>query len=146
MSGHGASRMSPRIAAILLLKEKLDAGKVGLDPYDNTVLILLARQDERIWTNRCLELTGLVLTALEQPGGGIRFRALVEADVRRELGLDGPDAPTMDDEPLASRGVGSLVDRHLEALADPDTPFGAAMIEAHKAYGKRYPYGVTGAS
>jgi hypothetical protein len=134
--------MSPRIAAIRLLKEKLDAGKAGLDPYDDTVLILLARQDEKVWTNRCLELTGLVLTALEQPGGGIRFRALVEANVRRELGLDSPNAPVMGDEPLASRGVQTVVDRHLHALADPATPVGAAIIRAHAAYERRYPYGV----
>src|SRR5437868_5869834 len=96
--------MHPRIAAIRLLREHIADRRAGLDPYDDTIFVLVAHEHERVWCNRALELTGLVLTYLPD-GDGIRFRAILEADVRQELGLDGPDAPTMGDEPLASRGV-----------------------------------------
>jgi hypothetical protein len=88
--------LTPRDAAIELLGEHLDDGRAGLDPYDETIFILDAHANERVWARRCLELTGIVVGERTREDGGVRFRAIVEADVRYALALD-CGAPTMDD-------------------------------------------------
>lgn len=102
--------MHPRLAAIRLLREKIADHQAGLDPYDRRTLIVDAREHERVWVHRCLELTGLVVgsTLNWQGSGGVRYRAIVEADVRAELDIDRFDAPVLRDEPLASRRGGGL--------------------------------------
>lgn len=97
--------LTPRDAAVRLLAEKIAAGKAGLDPYDKSIFILKAGPNERVWCYRVLELTGTVLSRAPRFGGGERFRALLEADVRNKLGLDRIYPPLMLDEPLASRAV-----------------------------------------
>ena len=66
-------------------------------------------------------------------GNKTRFRAIVEADVRYALALD-CGAPTLDDEPLASRGVDAIT-KGVEAMA--------SLERAHTAYDIRYPNGIT---
>lgn len=106
----------PRIHATRFLRERIADGRGGLDPYDPTVFVLDAFQHERVWANRALELTGLVLRSRQLPYGGTRFRAVLEASVRAELGLDADGAPTMD-EPLASRGADTSA-AAMQALED----------------------------
>ena len=106
--GEPYEHMTPRLGAIRTLREHLADGLAGLDPYDPSIFILNAHEHERTCAYRALELTGLVLNFHSKGDGGTRLRAVLEADVRAELGLDAPGAPTMDDEPLASRGVASV--------------------------------------
>src|SRR4051812_34252047 len=81
--------MHPRLAAIGLLREKITDRKAGLDPYDTSIFILVARPDEKVWANRALELCGIVLsTSVVTAEGGRRFRTHLADDVRAELGLD----------------------------------------------------------
>jgi hypothetical protein len=109
--------MHPRLAAIDLLREKIADQKAGLDPYDRGVFILEARPDETVWANRALNLVGHVLpTSTGTAEGGRRFRVAVYDDVRTELGLDSPNPPLMEDEPLASRSVDSPPEAILHAL------------------------------
>jgi hypothetical protein len=102
--------MHPRKAAVRLLREKLADRHAGLDPYDPSILVVKVGAHERVWAHRALELVGCFMS--ESNG---RMRAVVEADVRTELGLDQPDAPLIDDEPLASRSVTAP---HAELLMD----------------------------
>ena len=106
--GEPYEHMTPRLGAIRTLREHIADGLAGLDPYDPSIFILNAHEHERTWAYRALELTGVVMNLGPWENGGKRFRAVLEADVRGELGLDVPGAPTMDDEPLASRGVASV--------------------------------------
>jgi len=109
--------ITPRDAAVQLLGEHLDDGRAGLDPYDATIFILDAHADEKVWAHRCLELTGLVVGISLNCDGRqtTRYRAILEADVRYKLALD-CGAPTMDDEPLASRAAGAAMDATFAAL------------------------------
>lgn len=97
--------MHPRLAAIRLLREKIAAGQAGLDPYQPSDFIVVAAANELRWARISVNYCGLVLTEFEQPGGGARFRVVLESDVRADLGLDSADPPYMADEPLASRRV-----------------------------------------
>jgi hypothetical protein len=112
-----ALAMTPRDAAIELLGEHLDNGRAGLDPYDETIFILDAHANEHVWARRCLELTGIVVgVSLNSDGRQTtRYRAILEADVRYKLALD-CGAPTMDDEPLASRAASAAMDATFAAL------------------------------
>lgn len=130
--------MHPRLAAIRLLREKLADRHAGLDPYDGTIFLLQVHPDERVWANRAVELTGLVLD-VRRHGDGVRFRAVLEADVRHELGLDRPDAPILDEGPVASRGLRVLTLQE-GRLAD-EGPAMRALHDAHAAYDRRYPDG-----
>jgi hypothetical protein len=140
-AGEPYRHMHPRLAAIDLLREKIAAGTAGLDPYDDTILIVDALEHERVWVHRCIELTGLSMGCTLNTDGlqRARYRAVVEPDVRLELGLDedmgdtvrtNPMASRMHDVPLASRGV----DDHVDVLA--------SIERAHAAYDSRFPYGV----
>jgi hypothetical protein len=112
--------MNPRLAAIDLLREKIADRKAGLDPYDTSIFILVARPDEKVWANRALELCGIVLsTSVDTAEGGRRFRTHLADDVRVELGLDSANPPLMDDEPLASRSVDSPPEAILHVLHPP---------------------------
>jgi hypothetical protein len=94
----------PRDAAVRHLRETIAAGRAGLDPYDETIFLLDATPNEIVWAGAVVNLTGLLLDVTGAPEkGGRRYRMILEADVRDELGLDAPDAPVVDDEPLASR-------------------------------------------
>lgn len=119
--------LSPRAAAVELVREHIAAGRAGLDPYEPSDLLFDAHADELVWSAIALNYVGVILNRRDREGG-VRFRVVVEADVRDLLGLDLADAPTMDDEPLASRGVGS------EARA--------AIRRAHDAWLERYPNGI----
>jgi hypothetical protein len=137
--------LTPRDAAIELLGEHLDNGRAGLDPYDETIFILDAHANEHVWAHRCLELTGIVVgVSLNFDGRQTtRYRAILEADVRYALALD-CGAPTMPDEPLASRAVNAAMDATLDALPaappilaavpDDESEGMAALRRAHDAF------------
>lgn len=120
---------NPRLRAVAHLRELLADGRLGVDAYDTTIVIVEAREHERVWTGRACELTGLTLGSHIQPDGGHRFRVILEVDVRQELGLDRADAPVMD-EPLASR---RLIEEGERLLADPRTPVLRAVADARDA-------------
>lgn len=94
-----------RDAAIEWLNVKLGLGTAGLDPHDSAVLIVEVASPDRAWR---LDLIGLVI--LDHPhvrpdlSTCHRVRAILEADVRMRLGLDGPNPPTLDTA-LASRAA-----------------------------------------
>ena len=131
----------PRLAAIRHLREAIADGRAGLDPYDETIFLVDARDHERVWTNLCLELCGLKVGAtLNWNGTGIiRYRGVLEADVRQELGLDSPGALVLRDEPLASRMVdvdalqGAELRRALDLIENPRTPVLRAVADARNA-------------
>jgi hypothetical protein len=141
----------PRAAAIRHLRETIADGRAGLDPFDRSLFILKALPHERTWAYRCLELCGTVIVRGETGGGGERLKAILEADVRMGLGLDGPDPATMRDEPLASRAVSAptaLMDAifgvppeqipALHVLAETLEPISKAAIDrAKEAYDAR---------
>jgi hypothetical protein len=127
----------PRLRAIAHLRELVAAGRAGLDYYDETILIVDAREHDRVWTARACELTGLMLGSHVLADRGRRFRMVPEADVREELRLD--SAPRMD-EPLASRRVVDVdelqaaeLNRALELLENPQTPVLRAVADARDA-------------
>lgn len=101
-----------RDAAIVWLRMKIIGGRAGLDPWDHAVMIVEVRSPEQAWR---LDLIGHVIG--DQPhvrpdrSTCIRVRAILEADVRQQLGLDQVGAPTLE-TPLASRAA------HPDALAE----------------------------
>jgi hypothetical protein len=96
---------NPRLTALRLCREKISENRAGLDPYDSTIFILVARPHEVVFVERMLGLLGEIRNTSDEQGGGKRFRVIVALDVRAELHLDSVHAPIKDDEPLASRGV-----------------------------------------
>jgi hypothetical protein len=139
----------PRVAAIEFLKEKIAAGEAGADPYCAPDFIVDAGANETVWVNRCASLCGVILLRLPVVGGGERFRVVLEADVRHELGLDWHPA-LMLDEPLASRRADAptvLMDATLAALGEvrvdepqPAPVYLPAMRAAKQAYDRAYPH------
>lgn len=123
---------TPREIAVEWIREKVKAGKAGLDPYDPSVFVLAAGANERTWAYRSLELTGIVVSRTVQDGGE-RFRAHLEADVRMELRLD-LDGCWMTDEPLASRSVESTLTHLTLAQLDPERESTAAIRRAFDAF------------
>lgn len=130
---------SPRAIAVEWLRSRLESGTAGLDPYDRILFLLDATPTTISWAYRCLELCGVVLYRAPH-GDGQRMKALLFPDVRDELGLRSPDAPTLPDEPLASRRVDSPLEAILDSLfPEPEAP--AALARAKAAYDARYPEG-----
>jgi hypothetical protein len=128
----------PRDAAVRHLRETIAAGRAGLDPYDETIFLLDATPNEVVWAGAVVNLTGLLLDVTGAPEkGGRRYRMILEADVRDELGLDAPGAPVVDDEPLASRRLTLADEADVVAgeqkLANPDTPVLHAIADARDA-------------
>lgn len=99
-----------REASISWLRVKCVEGTAGLDAYDSAVMIVEVASPERAWR---LDLIGHVITSHPhvRPDRStcIRVRAILEADVRMELGLDEPNPPTLDTA-LASRRA--VADHH----------------------------------
>lgn len=125
----------PRLAATRHLRELVADGRAGVDHYDSSIVIVDAREHERVWTARACELTGLMIGIHVLADGGRRFRVILESDIRQELGLDRPDAPKMD-EPLASRRVVDetvAFEAGLAMLESPDTPVLRAVADARAA-------------
>ena len=94
-----------REASISWLRVKCLEGTAGLDPHDMAVMIVEVASPEKAWR---LDLIGQKL--LDHPwvrpdrSTCIRVRAILEADVRQQLGLDEPGlAPVLRDVPVASR-------------------------------------------
>jgi hypothetical protein len=98
------NEVDERDASISWLRVKILDGTAGLDPFDQAVMIVEVPSPDRAWR---LDLIGHIL--LDHPhvrpdrSTCIRVRAIIEADVRMQLGLGGSGAPTLRDEPLASR-------------------------------------------
>jgi hypothetical protein len=136
----------PRLAAIRHLREAIADRRGGLDPYDDTVFLLDAREHERVWARAAVEQTGLYLGETINDHGGIRYRMILEADVRAELGLDVCCPPSLDDEPLASRRLTIDDEAALLAgeqkLANPDTPVLRAVVDARDAQHRAIERGV----
>jgi hypothetical protein len=93
-----------RDASISWLRVKCIEGTAGLDPYDRTVMIVEVTDPNKAWR---LDHIGHVLETHPhvRPNRStcIRIRALLEADVRQELDLDGDSPPVLTDTALASR-------------------------------------------
>lgn len=112
--------MHPRLAAIDLLREKAVDGRAGVDTYDASVFILDALPHEIVWARRCLLLCGELIGERELGRGRVRYRAILEADVRATLDLDEePRRYVITDEPLASRGVEAPPEAILHVLHPP---------------------------
>lgn len=109
----------PRLAALRFCREKIVENRAGLDPYDDTVFVLVAREHETVWARHMLDLVGVVIGEAPEPGGGMRYRAVLESDVRVELGCDTPHPPIKADEALASRGVDAPAEAILHVLHPP---------------------------
>lgn len=124
----------PRLAAIRHLRELLQDGRAGLDPDDTTVLEIHALAHETVWVRSVVELTGLFLSQRDAGFGGRRFRMIVEADVRQELGLDQPGAPVFEEliEPTAA-----LVFEHAERLSQKSSPVLVALADLRDAHDRR---------
>lgn len=86
-----------RDASISWLRVKVWDGTAGLDPHDSAVMIVEVASPERAWR---LDLIGeqLISHPHVRPDHSpcIRVRAILEADVRMQLGLDEPGAPVLD--------------------------------------------------
>lgn len=91
--------MSPveeRALAISWLRTKLFAGEAGLDPHDSAVMIIEVAHEDRAW--RVDQVGFKLISHPHRRRNGswcTRVRCLIEADVRMELGLDDPGAPTL---------------------------------------------------
>lgn len=115
--GSEIAHYNPRTEATRLLREKIAEKRAGLDPFDPHTFVLLASEHEQVWAYLALELCGVVLSRAETADGGQRIRAVLESDVRSELGLDG-ETPAV---------IGDLVTviRHMDApTALMDAVFG----------------------
>lgn len=127
---------TPREVAIDWIRSKIRDQKAGLDVFDPSIFVLVCGRFEKLWAFTTLELVGTVLARTDQPGGGQRIRAILEADARIALDLDGASPSWMLDEPLASRSVESTHGR-MELLLgglDPERESSAAIKAAHRAY------------
>lgn len=102
--GDPAAR-TPREIAVEWLALKVVDGQLALDPFDRSLVILDASENERTWGYRTLELCGFVESRFDRPDGRQRITACLETAVMKALGLDKADAPVAADVPLASRGV-----------------------------------------
>lgn len=94
-------------AALRMVESKIGHRAAGLDPYDMQVLIVEVQDPFR---RHQLSLLGHIdgVHPHVQPGGERCFRIRVHVRdklIRARLGLDGPGAPVLLDEPLASRMV-----------------------------------------
>lgn len=127
----------PRLRAIRHLRDLITDGRAGVDPHDDTVFVLDVRPHEQVWARSVVELTGLFLSEIRSAAGGFcRYRMILEADVRQELGLDIREQLL---EPVES--AGDLVDlfeaRELalaeQRLNSPSTPVEHAIADAHAA-------------
>lgn len=107
-------RRRDRELTISWLRVKLFDHSAGLDPFDASVLIVEVASPDRAWR---LDHVGQILESHPhvRPDRStcIRVRALIEADVRQELGLDDLNPPVLD-TPLASRALRAVP----EAAAD----------------------------
>lgn len=118
----------PRDHAIRYLRDKIRVGEAGLDQYDPSIFVLYAGDHERVWAHTMLNLVGVVESVVDGWDGRRRFKVILEADVRVELGVD--HASPMG-EPLASRGVdaaGIVMDEVLRVL--PTVP--VRLLEAER--------------
>lgn len=105
-----------RETTVSWLRVKLFEGSAGLDCYDASVLIVEVASPDRAYR---LEHVGHVLASHPhvRPDRStcIRVRALIEADVRAELGLDHPNPPTLE-TPLASRALRAVPEAPAEIV------------------------------
>ena len=99
---------TPRDIAVEWLALKAADGRLALDPFDRSLVILDASPNEKTWGYRTLELCGFVESRFDQPDGRQRITACLEGSVMHQLGFDKADAPVAPDVPLASRGVDSV--------------------------------------
>lgn len=127
----------PRLVAIRHLRDLLQEGRAGVDPHDETVFVLDVRPHEQAWARTAVEMTGLFLSEIRSDAGGFcRYRMILEADVRLELGVDIRQYVA---EPAETDG--ELVDlfeaRELalaaERLEHPTTPLEQAIHNARNA-------------
>jgi hypothetical protein len=129
-------QFSPRKRAIDWLQGKIADGTAGLDPADPTVLIVEAGPNEKVWGYRALELCGIVLDSVTSTSdGGRRIRAVIEVDVRQELGLDKLDRPWLFDPPArrmlyaVPTNPADLRDATVAEIRDEPTPVLVAMLD-----------------
>lgn len=83
------------------LHVKLLAGSAALDTYDPTVIVVEVTDRRKAFR---LHDIGEVVSVVQWRDGW-RVSARLDTATLRRLGLDGPDAPTWPDVPLASRGL-----------------------------------------
>jgi len=104
-----AAEPTLRDYALDQMRDAINGGRAGLDPYDPSIFIYHAQRGEIIFTRLMIDVLGAVIASLAQPDGSTRYRAVLDERARADLGIDGAAAPVMDDEPLASRRADSLL-------------------------------------
>lgn len=130
-------RHSPRFRAIQHIRDLLHDGRGGADPNDPTVFVLDVRPHEQVWARAVVEMTGLFLSEIRSDAGGFcRYRMILEADVRVELGLDVREQ-LLEPVETAGEAVDLFEARDLalaeERLNHPTTPLEHAIAAARDA-------------
>jgi hypothetical protein len=139
--------VSTRKTALGWLHAKILEAQAGLDPYDPRTFIVELGPNETKWGTLAVCHCGWPLNRVERPDGSVRLYAVLEADVRAELGLDSPGAPVMADEPLASRSLEAvpdlaettrdLVAPSIHAISAGEPVAVAAIRRAREAYDRQ---------
>jgi hypothetical protein len=96
-----AADVDARVWAHSWLTVKLWSGTAALDTYDPTVIVVEVTERQKAYR---LHDIGEV-TSYVRWKDGWRVSCRLDKATLRRLGLDGPDAPTWPDVPLASRGL-----------------------------------------
>lgn len=127
----------PRLRAIRHLRDLITDGRAGVDPHDDTVFVLDVRPHEQVWARAVVELTGLFLSDIRGTAGFCRYRMILEADVKHELGLDRYETPEVDTPETAGELVDLFEARELalaeQRLHNPVSPVEHAIADAHAA-------------
>jgi hypothetical protein len=140
-------RVSTRKSAVGWLAAKIRDAEAGLDPYEPRTFIVELGPNEVKWGTLAVCHCGWPTSRTERPDGSVRLYAVLEADVRQELGLDSPGAPVMAAEPLASRRLEAvpdlavvardLVAPSVHAISAGEPVAVAAIRRAREAYDRR---------
>lgn len=128
---------NPRLRAIKHLRDLINDQRAGTDPNDPTVFVLDVRPHEQVWARAVVEMTGLFLSNIRGTAGFCRYRMILEADVRLDLGLDRPRAHLVETVESAGEVVDLFEARELalaeQRLDNPSSPVELAIAGARDA-------------